>query len=134
MLSWLNRSSCTRVAPINWRNWQRQLSMQPQEARPSTPLSSDPSKTTHYRVTLFRSPIGLPKRRKDCLASLGLWKRMDVSYHRHSPDAAGLILRVKELLKVENVTDAEVQFGRNSSRRLIGDDRGYRLLKNVLDR
>ncbi|KAA1075156.1 hypothetical protein PGT21_030076 [Puccinia graminis f. sp. tritici] len=91
-------------------------------------------KTTHYRVTLFRSPIGLPKRRHDSLVSLGLRRRMDVSYHRHSPDAAGLILSVKELLKVENVTEEEVELGKQSSRKLVADDRGYRLIRNVLER
>ncbi|OAV99118.1 hypothetical protein PTTG_02349 [Puccinia triticina 1-1 BBBD Race 1] len=91
-------------------------------------------KTTHYRVTLFRSPIGLPKRRHDSLVSLGLRRRMDVSYHRHSPDAAGLILSVKELLKVENVTEEEVNMGKQSSRKLVDDDRGYRLIRNVLER
>jgi hypothetical protein len=59
---------------------------------------------------------------------------MDVSYHRHSPDAAGLILSVKELLKVENVTEEEVELGKQSSRKLVADDRGYRLIRNVLER
>ncbi|PLW11295.1 hypothetical protein PCANC_04252 [Puccinia coronata f. sp. avenae] len=99
-----------------------------------TPTSEAPQTTTHYRVTLYRSPIGLPKRRHDSLASLGLRKRMDVAYHRHSPDAAGLILSVKELLKVENVSEEEVTLGQQSSRKLLGDDRGYRLIRNVLDR
>ncbi|KAH9812791.1 hypothetical protein DFH28DRAFT_393645 [Melampsora americana] len=88
-------------------------------------------KTTHYRVTLFRSAIGLPKSKRDTLASLGLKKRMNTVYHRHSPDAAGLILNVKELLKVENVTEEEMKIGVNSSRRLVGDDRGYRRLYNI---
>lgn len=91
------------------------------------------AKTTHYRVTLFRSAIGLPKPKRDTLASLGLKKRMNTVYHRHSPDAAGLILNVKELLKVENVTEEQMKIGVNSSRRLVGDDRGYRRLYNVRD-
>ncbi|POV99319.1 hypothetical protein PSTT_13871 [Puccinia striiformis] len=88
-----------------------------------------PPKTTHYRVTLFRSPIGLEKRRHDSLFSLGLRRRMDVVYHRHSPDAAGLILSVKEILKVENVTEQEYRLGKLSSRKLVEDDRGLDLLE-----
>lgn len=99
-----------------------------------TPKPSSSSATTHYRITLYRSPIGLTKPKKASLASLGLRRRMDVSYHRHSPDAAGLILSVKELLKVQNVSEDEMEMGRQSSRRLIGDDRGYRLIRNVLTR
>ena len=59
---------------------------------------------------------------------------MDVVYHRHSPDAAGLILSVKEILKVENVTEQEYRLGKLSSRKLVEDDRGYRLIRNVLNR
>ncbi|KAH9467829.1 hypothetical protein MJO28_006250 [Puccinia striiformis f. sp. tritici] len=107
---------------------------QPPQAIEKRESRKPPPKTTHYRVTLFRSPIGLEKRRHDSLFSLGLRRRMDVVYHRHSPDAAGLILSVKEILKVENVTEQEYRLGKLSSRKLIEDDRGFRLIRNVLNR
>ncbi|CAH7672087.1 hypothetical protein BY996DRAFT_7623351 [Phakopsora pachyrhizi] len=104
------------------------------QSQPSTSagLEPEPEKRTHYRITLYRSPIGLSQRSKDSLASLGLKRRMDVVYQRHSPDAAGLILSVKEILKVENVTGSEMRMGLKSSRRLKGEDRGYRVLRNLL--
>lgn len=104
------------------------------EAGATDKEEGDKPRTQYYRVTLYRSPIGLPKRRHDSLASLGLRRRMDVSYHRHSPDAAGLILSVKELLKVENVSEDEARLGKQSTRKLLGDNRGYRLIRNVLER
>lgn len=94
-------------------------------------LKPNPSQTTHYRITLFRSAIGLTQNKHDTLASLGLTKRMKTVYHRHSGDMAGLILNVKELLKVENVSEAEMELGLKSTRKLKSDDRGYRLLYNV---
>ncbi|EGG04585.1 uncharacterized protein MELLADRAFT_72318 [Melampsora larici-populina 98AG31] len=117
-------STSSSVQPIEQKTKTSQVASEECEIKP---------KTTHYRVTLFRSAIGLPKPKRDTLASLGLKKRMNTVYHRHSPDAAGLILNVKELLKVENVTEEEMKMAVNSSRRLVGDDRGYRRLYNVRD-
>lgn len=64
---------------------------------------TDNTATTHFRVTLRRSAIGLPKHAGRVLESLGLHKRLQSVYHRQSPDAAGAILAVKELVHVENV-------------------------------
>ncbi|KAI9608320.1 hypothetical protein KEM48_003253 [Puccinia striiformis f. sp. tritici PST-130] len=57
---------------------------------------------------------------------------MDVVYHRHSPDAAGLILSVKESLKSKTLLNRNIDLGKLSSRKLIEDDRGFRLIRNVL--
>lgn len=59
--------------------------------------------TTHYRITLRRSAIGLPKHAGRVLKALGLRRRLQSVYHRHTPSVAGAILAVKELVHVENV-------------------------------
>lgn len=60
-------------------------------------------RTTHYRVTLRRSAIGLPKQAGRVLEALGLHKRLQSVFHRQHPGIAGSILAVKELVHVENV-------------------------------
>ncbi|GAB00015.1 uncharacterized protein L969DRAFT_53712 [Mixia osmundae IAM 14324] len=61
-----------------------------------------------FKVTLTRSPIGLPERTKLSLKTLGLKKRMQTVYKPHRPEFAGMILKVKELVTVENVTAKDV--------------------------
>lgn len=61
------------------------------------------SSPTWFRITLMRSAIGLPKRTRGILSALGLNKRMRVVYQPVSRDVAGMILKVKELLDVEEV-------------------------------
>lgn len=50
-----------------------------------------------------RSAIGLPKHTGRVIEALGLRKRLQSVYHRQSPDIAGMVLAVKELVHVENV-------------------------------
>jgi len=64
---------------------------------------------THYRITLLRSAIALPKRYRETLEALGIHRRLQTVYHAHTPDIAGKILRVKELVKVENVPTSAVR-------------------------
>lgn len=98
----------------------------------STPVQThDGSPLTHWRITLLRSPIKLQKPYHEALRVLGLRRRMAVVYREHNPTNAGLILKVKELLRVENVTQAEYEAGVGSTRRLVGDDRGYRVVGNI---
>ncbi|KAF8885477.1 hypothetical protein BD779DRAFT_1418302, partial [Infundibulicybe gibba] len=59
---------------------------------------------THYKITLRRSAISLGSKIKGTLVSLGIHRRMQTVYHPHSPEAAGKILRVKELVEVSNVS------------------------------
>ncbi|KAG5520136.1 hypothetical protein PMAC_001212 [Pneumocystis sp. 'macacae'] len=56
-----------------------------------------------FKITLQRSCIGLPKNIKRVLLSLGLRKRLTTVYHDISPITAGKILKVKELVSVEEV-------------------------------
>ncbi|GJJ12466.1 hypothetical protein Clacol_006708 [Clathrus columnatus] len=64
---------------------------------------------TYYKITLLRSAIALPKRYKDTLVTLGIHRRMQTVFHPHKPDIAGKILRVKELVQVENVPASAVR-------------------------
>jgi large subunit ribosomal protein L30 len=59
-----------------------------------------------FRVTLHRSAIGLPERTRGVLAALGLRKRTQTVFHPVSPQFAGMIMKVKELVKVEEVDRA----------------------------
>ena len=80
----------------------RTLATASTEASSSEPL-------THYRITLQRSAISLPKNIKGTLAALGISRRLQTVYHRHTPDIAGKILTVKELVSVENVPESAVR-------------------------
>ncbi|KAG8683580.1 hypothetical protein FRC11_013348, partial [Ceratobasidium sp. 423] len=76
-------------------------------ATSSTPTQS--ATPTHFRITLRRSAIGLPKPSKRTLEALGIHRRGATVFQKHSPEAAGKILRVKELVEVENVPESEVK-------------------------
>ncbi|KAH9933593.1 uncharacterized protein BXZ73DRAFT_77217 [Epithele typhae] len=78
-------------------------------ATTSIPQASTTEPLTHYRITLHRSAIGLPTRFKDTLVALGIHRRLQTVYHRHTPDIAGKILKVKELVTVENVPASAVR-------------------------
>lgn len=56
-----------------------------------------------FRVTLMRSAIGLPTKTSGVLKALGLHKRLRTVYHPVSPDVAGQIFAVKELVDVQQV-------------------------------
>jgi ribosomal protein L30 len=58
---------------------------------------------SYFRITLHRSAIGLPKRTRGVLAALGLHRRAQVVFHPVSADFAGMIMKVKELVRVEEV-------------------------------
>lgn len=59
--------------------------------------------TSYFRITLHRSHIGMPQRTRDVLAALGLHKRGKTVFHPVHPQFAGMIMKVKELVKVEEV-------------------------------
>jgi len=61
---------------------------------------------SYFRITLLRSAIGLPRRSTDVLKALGLKKRMATVFHPVSPSVAGQIMRVKELVSVQEVEQA----------------------------
>jgi large subunit ribosomal protein L30 len=66
--------------------------------RPSMP-------PTFFRITLLRSGIGLPLKINGALKALGLTKRMRTVYVPVSRDTAGMIMKVKELVDVQEVTE-----------------------------
>jgi len=73
------------------------------------PSTETAAPNTHFKITLYRSAIALPKRYKATLVALGIHRRMQTVYHPHTPDIAGKILRVKELVHVENVPESSVR-------------------------
>ncbi|KAK1625655.1 ribosomal protein L30 [Colletotrichum phormii] len=62
-----------------------------------------------FRITLHRSAIGLPKATRGVLEALGLRRRSHTVFHPVSPQFAGMIIKVKELVKVEEVDRAMTQ-------------------------
>ena len=70
----------------------------------------------------MRSAIGLPMRTRGVLAALGLRKRMRTVYHPVTPDVAGQIMKVKELVDVEEVEQALSKQEQREQRR---PDPGY---------
>ncbi|KAI1108777.1 ribosomal protein L30p/L7e-domain-containing protein [Nemania sp. NC0429] len=60
---------------------------------------------SYFRITLHRSGIGLPKRTRGVLAALGLRKRCQTVFHPVTPDSAGMIMKVKELVAVREVAE-----------------------------
>lgn len=51
----------------------------------------------------MRSGIGLPKRTQGVLKALGLRQRMKTVFYPVTPEAAGQIMKVKELVAVREV-------------------------------
>ena len=72
----------------------------PPHTSPHTPLKKKKGEMSYFKVTLRRSGIGLPQRTRGVLAALGLRRRCQTVYHPVSPQSAGMILRVKELVDV----------------------------------
>jgi large subunit ribosomal protein L30 len=64
---------------------------------------------SYFRITLLRSAIGLPKKTRGVLGALGLRKRMAVSYVPVSSDTAGQIMKVKELVDVQEVAEEKTR-------------------------
>jgi large subunit ribosomal protein L30 len=62
--------------------------------------------SSYFRITLMRSGIGLPKRTQGVLKALGLRQRMKTVFYPVSPEVAGQIMKVKELVLVREVDRA----------------------------
>lgn len=71
----------------------------------------------YFKITLLRSGIGLPYKRRGVLAALGLRKRMTTVYHPVCQDIAGMIMSVKELLLVEEVAERKTKAQMKEERR-----------------
>ncbi|KAF8155176.1 hypothetical protein BJ912DRAFT_1070911 [Pholiota molesta] len=67
------------------------------------PTLHTPPPLTHFKITLRRSGISMGDKIKGTLLALGFHRRHQTVYHPHGPEVAGKILRVKELVEVENV-------------------------------
>lgn len=66
-------------------------------------MASTAPAQSFFRITLHRSQIGMPQRSRDVLAALGLHKRGRTVFHPVHPQFAGMIMKVKELVLVEEV-------------------------------
>lgn len=83
----------------------------------------------YFRITLLRSAIGLPTKTTGILRALGLAtqqtgrpKRMKTVYHPVSPDVAGQIFAVKELVDVQEVGE---RLSAGELRELRRPERGF---------
>ncbi len=69
--------------------------------------------SSYFRITLLRSGIGLTKRTQGVLKALGLRHRMKTVFYPVTPEVAGQIMKVKELVSVREVdrplTQAELK-------------------------
>ncbi|KAN0112919.1 Ribosomal protein L30p/L7e domain containing protein [Hyaloscypha variabilis] len=61
---------------------------------------------SYFRITLMRSGIGLPKRTQGVLKALGLRQIMKTVFYPVTPEVAGQIMKVKELVAVQEVDRA----------------------------
>jgi len=75
------------------------------QAHTSSAASS--SKPTHHLITLVRSARGLPPQSRQTLEALGLHRLHQSVLHEFGGPTAGKILKVKELVKVQNVGEEE---------------------------
>ncbi|KAG5946977.1 hypothetical protein E4U53_006498 [Claviceps sorghi] len=80
------------------------------------------SPMSYFRITLQRSAIGLPLRTRGVLAALGLRRRMQTVFRPVEPQFAGMIMKVKELVRVEEV---ERRLGREEVRAERRPDSGF---------
>jgi large subunit ribosomal protein L30 len=66
-------------------------------------MASQAAAKSFFRITLIRSPIGLPSKVTGVLKALGLRKRMATVFHPVTPSTAGQIMQIKELVAVSEV-------------------------------
>ena len=82
---------------------------------------------THFKITLRRSALSLGDRIKGTLKALGIHRRFQTVYFPHSPEVAGKILKVKELVEVENVP-RHLVFTKMEQRQQRKSPRGYKIV------
>lgn len=59
----------------------------------------------YYQITLMRGLIGLPQSTRKIVRTLGLTKRHQIVWQPITSSIAGMILKLKELVRVECVAD-----------------------------
>jgi large subunit ribosomal protein L30 len=63
--------------------------------------TSNPGEGAHrLRITLIRSPIGVPKKRRQVLRGLGLRRMLQTVTHPDTNQVRGLIDKVRHLIEV----------------------------------
>ncbi|EQB55042.1 ribosomal protein L30 [Colletotrichum gloeosporioides Cg-14] len=116
-----------------------QLNTTPRPTTPAIEAQSVHLPTTHdckshaiamsfFRITLHRSAIGLPKNTRGVLEALGLHRRSQTVFHPVKPEFAGMIMKVKELVKVDEVDRPLSKFEMKEARR---PDPGFYVEKAV---
>ncbi|AMD20293.1 HDL451Wp [Eremothecium sinecaudum] len=81
-----------------------------------------------FKVTLSRSTIGMPKKTRSIVKSLGLGKRGSIVYQPVSEPIVGAIAKVKELVTVE-VTEKALT--KEEQRELRKSEPGFILEKRI---
>lgn len=76
------------------------------QPHPTHMLTTSQVTMSFFRITLTRSGIGLPRRTRGVLEALGLRYRMQTVFYPVTPDVAGQIMKVKELVSVREVDKA----------------------------
>ncbi|VVT45192.1 uncharacterized protein SAPINGB_P000668 [Magnusiomyces paraingens] len=71
----------------------------------------------YYRIHLYRSFIGLSKTTAETCRALGLSKRGRVVYKKVSPQIAGQVVKIKDLVKVDLVPSLEYQTAEFAARK-----------------
>ena len=84
----------------------------------------------YFRITLMRSSIGLPRKTSGVLKALGLHKRLRTVYHPVSPDVAGQIFAVKELVDVQEVDQS---LTKSEMKELRTPDKGFYVEKKAAE-
>ncbi|OCH94854.1 hypothetical protein OBBRIDRAFT_768819 [Obba rivulosa] len=125
----LSSRPCSLLARRNTLNAFRSLATAAPAQKAAA--SSRPEPNTHFRITLRRSAISLAENIKGTLASLGIHRRLQTVYHPFSPEVAGKILTVKELVAVENVPASAVRT-KTEQRRERRATRGYAVVGSRL--
>ncbi|ORX44580.1 hypothetical protein DM01DRAFT_1312346 [Hesseltinella vesiculosa] len=87
-------------------------------------FSATSSASKYYKITLRRSPIGLSKDHRASAQTLGLFKLHQTSYQPANASTAGTILKLKELLQVENVDSIPTKEQLQANK----PDRGYQVI------
>ncbi|PPQ83975.1 hypothetical protein CVT25_000521 [Psilocybe cyanescens] len=112
----------------------------PSSSQPQSELTPSPAETpadanapnTHFKITLRRSAISLGDKIKGTIKALGIHRRFQTVYFPHSPEAAGKILRIKELVEVENVPTHLVKT-KQQQRQERKAPRGYKVVGSKRD-
>ncbi|KAF7731682.1 hypothetical protein EC973_008853 [Apophysomyces ossiformis] len=90
--------------------------------------TSTASAAKYFKVTLTRSTIGLSKDYRAAAKTLGLHRLHQTTYQPISPSSAGLILKLKELVKVENVDSIPTKEELKAAK----PDRGFKVVESLL--